>query len=105
MSGEADVVIAGGTDAGITPTMLAGLAKMGPLSERNDEPEQASRPFDADRDGFVFGEGAVVIVVESPEHAQTRGASTYGSLAGGALTSVGSVTVAAAVGGEGITAS
>jgi 3-oxoacyl-[acyl-carrier-protein] synthase II len=87
MSGEADVVIAGGTDAGITPTMLAGLAKMGPLSERNDEPAQASRPFDADRDGFVFGEGAVVLVVESAEYAQAREASTYGSLAGGALTS------------------
>lgn len=87
MSGEADVVIAGGTDAGITPTMLAGLAKMGPLSERNDAPAQASRPFDADRDGFVFGEGAVVLVVESAEHARARRATAYGSLAGGALTS------------------
>jgi 3-oxoacyl-[acyl-carrier-protein] synthase II len=87
MAGEADVVIAGGTDAGITPTMLAGLAKMGPLSERNDEPERASRPFDADRDGFVFGEGAVVLVVESARHARSRGAEVYGSLAGGALTS------------------
>jgi 3-oxoacyl-[acyl-carrier-protein] synthase II len=87
MSGEADVVIAGGTDAGITPTMLAGLAKMGPLSERNDAPAQASRPFDADRDGFVFGEGAVVLVVESAAHANARGATAYGSLAGGALTS------------------
>jgi 3-oxoacyl-[acyl-carrier-protein] synthase II len=87
MSGEAEVVIAGGTDAAITPTMLAGLAKMGPLSERNDEPEQASRPFDADRDGFVFGEGAVVLVVESAENARARGAEAYGSLAGAALTS------------------
>jgi 3-oxoacyl-[acyl-carrier-protein] synthase II len=81
------VVLAGGTDAGITPTMLAGLAKMGPLSERNDEPELASRPFDLDRDGFVFGEGAVVLVVESAEHARRRGAPGYGSVAGGALTS------------------
>jgi 3-oxoacyl-[acyl-carrier-protein] synthase II len=87
MAGEADVVLAGGTDAGITPTMLAGLAKMGPLSERNDEPELASRPFDLDRDGFVFGEGAVVLVVESAEYARARGAAAYGSVAGGALTS------------------
>jgi 3-oxoacyl-[acyl-carrier-protein] synthase II len=87
LAGEAEVVIAGGTDAGITPTMLAGLAKMGPLSQRNDAPQEASRPFDADRDGFVFGEGAVVLVVESAEHAHARGAQSYGSLAGGALTS------------------
>jgi len=87
LSGEADVVLAGGTDAAITEAMLAGLARMGPLSERNDAPERASRPFDADRDGFVFGEGAVVLVVESAEHAAARGARSYGSLAGGALTS------------------
>jgi 3-oxoacyl-[acyl-carrier-protein] synthase II len=86
LGGEADVVIAGGTDAGIAPVMLAGLANMGPLSERNDEPERASRPFDADRDGFVFGEGAVVLVVEAAEHAAARGARSYGSVAGGALT-------------------
>jgi 3-oxoacyl-[acyl-carrier-protein] synthase II len=60
---------------------------MGPLSERNDAPEEASRPFDADRDGFVFGEGAVVLVVESAEHAAARGATAYGTVAGGALTS------------------
>ena len=66
--------------------MLSGLAKMGPLSERNDEPELASRPFDADRDGFVYGEGAVVMVVESAAHARARGATVYGSVAGGALT-------------------
>ncbi len=87
LAGEADVVIAGGTDSGLTPTMLGGLAKMGPLSERNHEPEAASRPFDADRDGFVFGEGAVIMVVESAEHAATRSARSYGSVAGGALTS------------------
>jgi 3-oxoacyl-[acyl-carrier-protein] synthase II len=87
LAGEADVVLAGGTDAGITATMLAGLAKMGPLSERNDEPELASRPFDLDRDGFVFGEGAVVLVVESADHARVRGATAYGAVAGGALTS------------------
>jgi 3-oxoacyl-[acyl-carrier-protein] synthase II len=87
LGGEADVVVAGGTDAGIAPALLAGLANMGPLSERNDEPERASRPFDADRDGFVFGEGAVLLVVESAAHARARGADVYGTVAGGALTS------------------
>jgi 3-oxoacyl-[acyl-carrier-protein] synthase II len=87
LSGEADVVIAGGTDAAINKAIFAGLALMGPLSERNDAPEEASRPFDADRDGFVFGEGAVVFVVESAEHARRREATVYGSVAGGALTS------------------
>ena len=86
LSGEADVVIAGGSDAAINEAMFAGLAVMGPLSERNDAPEQASRPFDADRDGFVFGEGAVVCVVESADHARARGAAVYGTMAGGALT-------------------
>jgi 3-oxoacyl-[acyl-carrier-protein] synthase II len=87
LGGEADVVVAGGTDAGIAPALLAGLVNMGPLSERNDEPERASRPFDADRDGFVFGEGAVLLVVESAAHARARGARAYGEVAGGALTS------------------
>jgi 3-oxoacyl-[acyl-carrier-protein] synthase II len=86
LGGEADVVIAGGTDAGINRAMFAGLALMGPLSERNDAPQEASRPFDAQRDGFVFGEGAVVMVVESARHARERGASVYGVVAGGALT-------------------
>ena len=86
LAGEADVVLAGGTDAAITEVMFAGLAKMGPLSERNDEPERASRPFDADRDGFVFGEGAVVLVLESAAHAAARGVQIYGSVAGAALT-------------------
>jgi len=86
VSGEADVVIAGGADAAISAAMFAGLALMGPLSERNDAPEQASRPFDADRDGFVFGEGACLLVIESARHARERGASVYGTVAGGALT-------------------
>lgn len=86
LGGEADVVIAGGTDAAIAPVMFAGLANIGPLSERNDEPQRASRPFDADRDGFVFGEGAVLFVVESAAHAAARGANGYGRLRGGALT-------------------
>jgi 3-oxoacyl-[acyl-carrier-protein] synthase II len=87
LAGEADVVIAGGADAGITEAVFAGLSNMGPLSERNDDPAGASRPFDSDRDGFVFGEGAVVMVIESAEHAAARGARSYGSIAGGALTS------------------
>jgi 3-oxoacyl-[acyl-carrier-protein] synthase II len=86
-TGQADVVIAGGTDAGITPSMFAALTNMGALSRHNDEPELASRPFDADRDGFVYGEGAVVFVVESAEHARARGARAYAEIAGGALTS------------------
>ncbi|MFC5724660.1 beta-ketoacyl-ACP synthase II [Streptomyces gamaensis] len=87
LSGEADVVVAGGTDAAITPVMFAGLCAMGVLSRRNDEPSRASRPFDADREGFVFGEGSVVCVMESAEHARARGARAYAEVAGGALTS------------------
>ncbi|MEV4343030.1 beta-ketoacyl-ACP synthase II [Actinoplanes sp. NPDC049596] len=86
LSGEADVVVCGGTDAAITPVMFAGLSSMGALSQRNDDPAAASRPFDAGRDGFVFGEGSVVMVLESREHAERRGAQTYAALAGGALT-------------------
>ncbi|SDH73939.1 3-oxoacyl-[acyl-carrier-protein] synthase II [Sinosporangium album] len=86
LAGEADVVVCGGTDAAITPTMFAGLAAMGALSERNDDPTGASRPFSADRDGFVFGEGAVIMVVESAEHAVQRGAVPYATVEGGALT-------------------
>ncbi|GAA5198671.1 beta-ketoacyl-ACP synthase II [Rugosimonospora acidiphila] len=87
LSGEADVVLCGGTDAAITPVMFAGLASMGALSKNNDDPTGASRPFDAERDGFVFGEGAVVVVLESAAHAARRGARGYAALLGGALTS------------------
>jgi 3-oxoacyl-[acyl-carrier-protein] synthase II len=86
LSGEADVVICGGTDAGITPAMFGGLVSMGALSQRNDDPEGASRPFSADRDGFVFGEGSVILVLESAAHARRRGATPYAVAAGGALT-------------------
>ena len=86
LAGEADVVVAGGGDAGINLAMFSGLSNMGPLSERNDNPAGASRPFDADRDGFVFGEGAVALVLESAAHAEARGAEPYGRVAGGALT-------------------
>jgi 3-oxoacyl-[acyl-carrier-protein] synthase II len=84
---EVDVVITGGTEAGITPVAVAGLANMGALSRRNDDPAAASRPFDKGRDGFVFSEGAVVMVLESEEHAARRGASIIAEAKGGALTS------------------
>ena len=83
--GLADVVLAGGTEAALHPLPIAGLANMKALSRRNDEPERASRPFDADRDGFVFGEGAGVCVVESEERARARGARVYAELAGAGL--------------------
>jgi 3-oxoacyl-[acyl-carrier-protein] synthase II len=81
-SGRADVVLAGGTEAALTPLGLAAFDRMGALSRRNDEPERASRPFDAGRDGFVFGEGAGVLVLESHEHAQRRGARAIARVAG-----------------------
>lgn len=84
--GDVDVVIAGGTESAIMPVSFAALANMGALSKRNDEPERASRPFDANRDGFVFGEGAGVLVVEAAEHAEARGAPILAEIAGGALT-------------------
>ena len=86
-SGEADVVLAGASDASICPLMIGSLSMMGALSTRNDDPESASRPFDAGRDGFVYGEGAVVFVVESARHAASRGARPYARYLGGALTS------------------
>ena len=86
-SGEADVVVTGGTEAGITPVALTGLANMQALSRRNDDPQRASRPFDLERDGFVFGEGGAVLILETEEHAARRGASVYAEALGGALTS------------------
>ena len=85
--GEADVVIAGGAEANIIPVSLAAMGNMRALSTRNDEPEKACRPFDKDRDGFVYGEGAAAFVIESVDHAQARGARIYAELAGGAVTS------------------
>jgi 3-oxoacyl-[acyl-carrier-protein] synthase II len=81
-SGRADVVVAGGTEAAIHALPIAGFAAMQALSTRNDDPEKASRPYDTARDGFVLGEGAAVIVLESEEHAKARGAKIYAVLAG-----------------------
>jgi 3-oxoacyl-[acyl-carrier-protein] synthase II len=81
-SGRADVVVAGGAEAAITPTSMAAFAVMRALSSRNDHPEQASRPFDKGRDGFVLGEGAGAIVLESAKHAVRRGADVRAIAAG-----------------------
>ena len=85
-TGEADVVLTGGSEAPIWPMGVAALSNMTALSKRNDSPETASRPFDATRDGFVLGEGAGVMVVESAEHALKRGATPLAEILGGALT-------------------
>jgi 3-oxoacyl-[acyl-carrier-protein] synthase II len=85
-SGECDVVIAGGSEAPLLPMAFAALANMGALSKRNDDPQGASRPFDRTRDGFVFGEGAGILVVESAEHALRRSAPILAELTGAALT-------------------
>jgi 3-oxoacyl-[acyl-carrier-protein] synthase II len=84
--GEVDVMIAGGTEAGLEPVAVTAFANMGALSRRNHEPQKASRPFDRDRDGFVFGEGCAVMVLETEEHARQRDARIYCELAGGAVT-------------------
>jgi len=80
--GYADLMIAGGAEAALTPIGLAGFCQARALSKRNDAPEKASRPFDKDRDGFVFGEGAGLLVLEDLEHAKKRGAKIYCELAG-----------------------
>lgn len=88
-SGRADVVVAGGTEAVICGITMAGFSAMRALSTRNDDPGAASRPYDTGRDGFVMGEGAGVVVLESREHAQARGATVYGVYGGAGLTSDG----------------
>jgi 3-oxoacyl-[acyl-carrier-protein] synthase II len=85
--GEADFVITGGCESVNTQLAFASLARMGALSQRNDDPQRASRPFDKNRDGFVYGEGATVLILESEEHARARGAKTiYAEVLGGRLT-------------------
>ncbi|MEV7013783.1 beta-ketoacyl-[acyl-carrier-protein] synthase family protein [Streptosporangium sp. NPDC051022] len=86
-SGECDVMIAGGADAPVTPMVMAAFARIGALSGRNDDPRAASRPFDADRDGFVMGEGAAFMVLEDWEHAERRGAAILGEMLGYGSTS------------------
>jgi len=86
-SGRADVVVTGGTEAAMHPMPIAGFAAMQALSTRNDDPEAASRPYDTGRDGFVLGEGAAVIVLESETHAKARGARIYAEVAGVGISS------------------
>ncbi|MBO0770979.1 MAG: beta-ketoacyl-ACP synthase II [Actinobacteria bacterium] len=86
-SGRADVVVAGGTEAAIIPLNIAAFAAMRALSTRNDEPERASRPFDKGRDGFLLGEGAAILVLESAEHAERRGAAVHAVAAGAGYSS------------------
>ncbi len=87
--GDADVIITGGTEATISPVIFSSFNRMGALSMRNDNPKAASRPFDKERDGFVFGEGAAAFILESEEHARARGARIYSEVLGGRLTSDG----------------
>ena len=99
--GLADVMIAGGAEAPITRMGVAGFNAMDALSTRNDDPVRASRPFDADRDGFVLGEGGAVVILESWEHAEGRGATILGEIAGYATTDDANHMVQPAPGGEG----
>ncbi len=99
--GEADAMLAGGTEAAITPLGMAGFAASRALSLRNDAPEEASRPFDKDRDGFVMGEGSGVLLMESLESAEARGAKIYAEIIGYAMTADAFHMTAPPEGGEG----
>lgn len=80
--GDADLVVAGGAEAAVSPGAVAGFASMKAMSTRNEEPEKASRPFDSERDGFVMGEGAGIVILEELEHAKARGAHIYAEVVG-----------------------
>jgi len=99
--GDANVIFAGGTEAALTEMGIGGFAAMNALSTRNDEPKRASRPFDKDRDGFVMGEGAAVLVVEELQHAKARGARIYCELVGYGNTADANHIVVPAPEGEG----
>lgn len=99
--GMADAVLAGGTEAALTPIGLAGFCAARALSTRNDDPQKASRPFDKDRDGFVFGEGAGLLFLESLEHAQARGARIYAEFTGFSNTDDANHITAPSADGEG----
>jgi 3-oxoacyl-[acyl-carrier-protein] synthase II len=99
--GDAEMIIAGGTEAAVTPMSVGGFAAMKAMSTRNDEPERASRPFDAERDGFVLGEGAGMVILEELEHAVARGARIYAEIVGVGMTADAYHITAPAPGGEG----
>lgn len=98
---EADVMITGGAEAAVTPMSLGGFAALHALSTRNDEPERASRPFDAERDGFVLGEGSGTLILEELEHAKKRGARVYAEVVGAGYTGDAHHITDMAPGGEG----
>jgi len=99
--GDADIMVCGGAEASVSPMGVAGFNAMKAISTRNDEPQKASRPFDAQRDGFVMGEGAGVIILEELEHAKARGAKIYAEMAGMSFTADAYHITQPAPGGEG----